>query len=80
MAINLITEILVIPLFDLKPSEILYFDYYSFYVMIHRCCYSNFESIYSINSLDPLKMRTPCNGDFFTPDSINRGGQTDARW
>lgn len=30
--------------------------------------------------LDPLKMRTPCNGDFFAPDSINRGGQTDARW
>ena len=32
------------------------------------------------SSLNPLKMRTPCNGDFFTPDSINRGGQTDARW
>ncbi len=31
-------------------------------------------------SLDPLKMRTPCNGDFFTPNSVNRGGQTDARW
>ena len=23
-------------------------------------------------------MRTPCNGDFFTPNSVNRGGQTDA--
>jgi hypothetical protein len=30
--------------------------------------------------LDPLKMRTPCNGDFFTPNSVNRiGGQTYAR-
>ena len=24
--------------------------------------------------LDPFKLRTPCNGDFFTPDS-SRGGQ-----
>ena len=30
-------------------------------------------------SLDPLKMRTPCNGDFFTPIIVNRGGQIDAR-
>ncbi|MGZ5490458.1 MAG: hypothetical protein ACXWE6_06860 [Nitrososphaeraceae archaeon] len=30
-------------------------------------------------SLDPLKMRTPCNGDFFTPIIVNRGGHTDAR-
>ena len=38
-------------------------------------------SIFGIgSSLDPLKMRTPCNGDFFTPNSVNRGGQTDARW
>jgi hypothetical protein len=29
-------------------------------------------------SLDPLKMRTPCNGDFFTANSVNRGGHTDA--
>jgi len=28
--------------------------------------------------LDPLKMRTPCNGDFFTPIIVNRGGHTDA--
>ena len=32
-----------------------------------------------IISLDPLKMRTPCNGDFFTPIIVNRGGQIDAR-
>jgi hypothetical protein len=31
------------------------------------------------SSLDPLKMRTPCNGDFFTPILVNRRGQTDAR-
>lgn len=29
-------------------------------------------------SLDSLKMRTPCNGDFFTPIIVNRGGHTDA--
>ena len=28
--------------------------------------------------LDPFEMRTPCNGDFFTPNSVNRGGHTDA--
>ena len=34
---------------------------------------------HEVPSLDPLKMRTPCNGDFFTPIIVNRGGQTDAR-
>jgi len=37
-------------------------------------------SQYTYTDLDPLKMRTPCNGDFFTPKSVNRiRGQTDAR-
>ncbi|MEZ5388280.1 MAG: hypothetical protein R2680_00275 [Nitrososphaeraceae archaeon] len=36
--------------------------------------------VVSSSGLDPLKMRTPCNGDFFTSNSVNRiGGQTDAR-
>lgn len=38
--------------------------------------YSKLEVKYG---LDPLKMRTPCNGDFFTPNSVIKGGQTDAR-
>jgi hypothetical protein len=34
----------------------------------------------AIGGLDPLKKRTPCNGDFFTPIIVNGiGGQTDAR-
>ena len=48
--------------------------------------YDNYEYIHlqldikRISSLDPLKMRTPCNGDFFTPIIVNReGGQIDAR-
>jgi len=32
-----------------------------------------------LHSLDPLKMRTPCNGDFFTPIITDiEGGHTDA--
>ena len=30
------------------------------------------------DSLDSLKMRTPCNGDFFTPIITDIGGHTDA--
>ncbi len=30
------------------------------------------------NGLDPFEMRTPCNGDFFTPIITGIGGHTDA--
>ena len=36
------------------------------------------KSMYMGSGLDPFEMRTPCNGDFFTPIIKGIGGHTDA--